>query len=353
MLVSDFDYYLPEELIAQEPVPVRDQSRLLAVRRADCCLEHRRFRDLVDYIGPGDCLVVNSTRVFPARLAAWNCKSGSEVEVFLLRQSGDDCWEALVRPGRKARNGTVLRFTREPEDDELRALVRSDTREGGRVIRFIMPGAEKIGPVVSRLIGRRGQTPLPPYIKRPPREEDVERYQAVYAEMTGSVAAPTAGLHFTEGLLEKLRDRGVTIAKLILHVGLGTFRPVRAARVEEHQMHAEYFELPPEACESVNSTHAKGGRVFAVGTTVARTLESQADAKGVVSPGRGWTDLFIYPGYRFKTVDGLVTNFHLPRSTLLMLVSAFAGQELIFRAYREAVEERYRFFSYGDAMLII
>ncbi|NPV91526.1 MAG: tRNA preQ1(34) S-adenosylmethionine ribosyltransferase-isomerase QueA [Firmicutes bacterium] len=353
MLVSDFDYYLPEELIAQEPVPVRDQSRLLVVRRADCCLEHRHFRDLVDFIGPGDCLVVNSTRVFPARLTAWNCKSGSEVEVFLLRQSGEDRWEALVRPGRKARNGTVLRFSRESEEGELKAVVLSDTLEGGRVLRFNRPGSDKVGPVISELINTHGQTPLPPYIKRPAREEDVERYQAVYAETTGSVAAPTAGLHFTDELLEKLRDRGVSIARLVLHVGLGTFRPVRAARVEEHRIHAEYFEVPPEACDLVNSTHARGGRVFAVGTTVARTLESRADQEGLVTPGSGWTDLFIYPGYRFRAVDALVTNFHLPRSTLLMLVSAFAGREMILRAYREAVEERYRFFSYGDAMLII
>lgn len=354
MLVSDFDYHLPEELIAQEPLFARDLSRLLVVHRADCCLEHKNFRDLAQYLRPGDCLVLNETRVFPARLSAWNDVSGAEIEVFLTRPITDAQWEVLVRPGRKARSGAILRFSPQPQEGELKAEVLSATADGGRLIEFKDPAAKpgEVGTAVSRLIETRGKTPLPPYIRRPPREEDVERYQTVYAKQSGSVAAPTAGLHFTGELLEQLKLKGINIVKLVLHVGIGTFRPVRVERVEEHRMHAEYFELSVESADMLNTARQKGGRIVAVGTTAARVLESRAEYS-CIEQGSGWTDIFIYPGYRFRAVDALITNFHLPRSTLLMLVHAFAGRELAVEAYRQAVEMRYRFFSYGDAMLII
>ncbi|MDH7478604.1 MAG: tRNA preQ1(34) S-adenosylmethionine ribosyltransferase-isomerase QueA, partial [Syntrophomonadaceae bacterium] len=327
MQVSEFDYQLPEELIAQEPLPTRDLSRLLVVHRASCCLEHRHFRDLADYLNPGDCLVLNATKVFPARLKAWNSESGGELEVFLLRPRDEmNQWEALVRPGRRAKIGSRLRFTPRPEENQVRAEVLSRTSDGGRIIRFFHLPQESAGPLpdVSRLIQTRGLIPLPPYIRRPPREEDRERYQTVFARIAGSVAAPTAGLHFTRDLLGQLEQKGVRLVELVLHVGAGTFRPVRCDRVEDHRMHAEYYQLPAEAAELLNSARLRGGRIFAVGTTVARTLESRAGDDGLVKAGEGWTELFIYPGYRFKAVDALITNFHLPRSTLLMLVSAFA-----------------------------
>ncbi|NPV26527.1 MAG: tRNA preQ1(34) S-adenosylmethionine ribosyltransferase-isomerase QueA [Firmicutes bacterium] len=343
MDIALFDYDLPPELIAQEPVDPRDQSRLMVVRRDQSTLEHRIFRDITDYLRPGDALVLNETRVIPARLFGWRTDTGGRLEVVLLKRVGSDRWEALVRPGKKAQAGTRLAFGR----GELKAVVVGKTAAGGRVLQFHYDG------VFESLLDQIGEMPLPPYITRPFRESDRERYQTVYAREKGSAAAPTAGLHFTPELLKTIEAMGVQLVYLVLHVGLGTFRPVKVTDIREHQMHSEYYEVSQAAAEKINQARANGGRIIAVGTTTTRTLETVADPTGTISPAAGWTDIFIYPGYRFKAIDGLITNFHLPRSTLLMLVSALAGREKILAAYETAVRMRYRFFSYGDAMLIL
>lgn len=341
MRVSDFDYELPEDLIAQQPVEPRDAARLLVVDRETGRLEHRRFRDLPRYLTAGDVLVLNDTRVIPARLFGLKEPTGGRVEVLLLERREPDVWEALVRPGRRVPAGSRVAFGQ----GGLRAVVLDRTEAGGRLLRF-EPAGE-----LDRRLGELGQMPLPPYIRAPLC--DPERYQTVYARQEGSAAAPTAGLHFTPALLRQVADHGVQVAYLTLHVGLGTFRPVQVERIEEHTMHAEYYAVPEATAAAVNKARRDGRRVVAVGTTVARTLEAAAGDDGAVRAGEGRTDLFIYPGYRWKVVDGLVTNFHLPRSTLLMLVSAFLGRERTLAAYEEAVRQRYRFFSFGDAMLIL
>jgi len=338
--VSGFDYELPEELIAQTPVEPRDAARLLVVHRDTGRMEHRVFRDLPQYLRAGDVLVLNDTRVMPARLFGVKASTGGRVEVMLLQRRGPDTWEALVRPGRRLPVGTQIVFG----EGQLSAHVIDRTEAGGRVLRFV-PADD-----LDERLRELGQVPLPPYIRAP--LADPERYQTVYARDAGSAAAPTAGLHFTTELLERLERMGVEVVHLTLHVGLGTFRPVQVERVEEHRMHAEYFSVPEATAEAVNAAKREGRRVVAVGTTVARTLEASA-ADGQVRGGDGWTDLFIYPGYRWKIVDALITNFHLPRSTLLMLVSAFLGRERTLAAYQEAVRQRYRFYSLGDAMLIL
>lgn len=343
MFVDEFDYDLPEELIAQTPVYPRDSSRLLVVDRRSQTLSHRTFRDVVEYLQAGDVLVVNDTRVIPARLFAKR-PTGGKVEVLLLRNVGENKWECLVRPGRKIRLGDLVEVHK---DGELLATgkVLERTEYGGRVIQWECAGG------FERLLEVAGTIPLPPYIHEPLK--DPERYQTVYAAVPGSAAAPTAGLHFTPELLQKVEDKGVSIEKITLDVGLGTFRPVKERTVEEHVMHDEHFTISPDAADAINQARQRGGKVVAVGTTVVRALESAACGDGAVAPYSGNTRLFIYPGYKFKVVDRLITNFHLPKSTLLMLVSAFAGKELIMRAYREAVAQRYRFFSFGDAMLIL
>ncbi len=342
MDVSIFDFTVPERLIAQTPLPERSQSRLLVVHRSTGRLEHRMFSDIGEYLQPGDCLVLNDSKVIPARLWGIKESTGARVEVLLLHRQEGDCWETLVRPGKKVREGDVLVFG----DGLLKGVVERRTEVGGRVVRFFYEGT------FESVLDRLGEMPLPPYIRVP--LEDVSRYQTVYAHVPGSAAAPTAGLHFTEALLKQLQSKGVQLAFVTLHVGLGTFRPVTAQRVEEHEMHAEYYEVDEETARRIRQTKEKGGRVVAVGTTSCRTLESVARKfNGEIQADRGWTDLFIYPGYRFQVIDSLVTNFHLPRSTLIMLVSAFAGLDLTRRAYEEAIRENYRFYSFGDAMLIV
>jgi S-adenosylmethionine:tRNA ribosyltransferase-isomerase len=339
MQLADFDYTLPPELIAQHPLPARDQSRLLVLDRQTGSISHRHFSDLPNLLRPGDTLVFNDTKVIPARLIGSRADTGGKVEVLLLNRLDADRWETLVKPGRRARPGTVLTF-----GDELSGEIVAATDFGGRVVRFVFHG------VFEETLDRLGHTPLPPYIRA--ELADKERYQTVYARERGSAAAPTAGLHFTDKLLGQLRDEGINLAFLTLHVGLATFRPVSVSDITQHVMHREYFTLPEETARSIARTRQRGGRVVAVGTTAVRTLETVA-ARGGLAAGSGWTDIFIYPGYRFQVVDALITNFHLPKSTLLMLVSAFAGREHILRAYHAAIEERYRFFSFGDAMLII
>ncbi len=346
MKVSSFDYDLPLELIAQYPVPERQDARLLVLGRSTGKIEHGRFSDLLDYLGPGDLLVLNETRVFPARLYGRRVDTGGRLEVMLLHERQTGIWETLVQPGRRALPGVSIIFG----DGSLQAEVVERTSEGGRLLHFTPGDRKHFWEQVYAL----GEVPLPPYIRRQPEQSDRERYQTVYARVTGSVAAPTAGLHFTPELLEQARERGVRTAFVLLHVGLGTFRPVRVEDVEAHPMHEEYYRLGQSEADLINETRRRGRRIVAVGTTTVRVLESAAvDADGLIAAGEGWTRLFIYPGYRFQAVDGLVTNFHLPRSTLLMLVSAFAGQDRVLQAYQEAVGRRYRFFSYGDAMLII
>ncbi|NLW07200.1 MAG: tRNA preQ1(34) S-adenosylmethionine ribosyltransferase-isomerase QueA [Clostridia bacterium] len=342
MHISEFDYDLPQELIAQKAVEPRDASRLFVLHRNSDLMEHRRFYDLPDYLKPGDVLVLNDTRVIPARLWGRRAGSGARIEVLLLTRQERDTWEALVRPGKRVPVGTEIYFGR----GELKARALATTASGGRMLRFFY----QEGPFET-LLERLGEMPLPPYIKEKPA--DSRRYQTVYARREGSAAAPTAGLHFTPELLERLNKRSIKIVYLLLHVGLGTFRPVKVENIEEHHMHAEYYEVTAAAAAAINDARAAGGRIVAVGTTVVRTLETVSTADGLVQPGSGWTDIFIYPGHRFKAVDAMITNFHLPRSTLLMLVSAFAGREKVLAAYRLAVAERYRFFSFGDAMLII
>ncbi len=340
--VEDFDYVLPPELIAQDPIAQRDQSRLLVLNRLDGSISHRHFRDILEYLVPGDALVVNNTKVIPARLRGVR-KTGGKVEALLLRNLCGDTWECLVKPGQKTRTGDLLFFGK--DGVELVGEVTGRTSYGGRTVKWTYKGRWE------EVLSVLGETPLPPYIKKP--LSDSSRYQTVYAEVPGSAAAPTAGLHFTPDLLDKVRAAGCRVLDVTLNVGLGTFRPVREETVESHEMHEEYFELSEETGSAVNETRKNGGKVWAVGTTVVRTLESCADDRGEVHPRCDMTGLFIYPGYRIRAVDRLITNFHLPKSTLLMLVSAFAGRDLIMKAYREAVTERYRFFSFGDAMLIL
>lgn len=338
---SDFYFELPQELIAQDPLTDRASSRLLVLDKETGEIEHHVFRDILRYLVPGDCLVLNNTKVIPARLLGVKEETGAAVEVLLLKRREKDVWETLVRPGKKMRPGAKLSFG----DGLLRAEVLEVVEEGNRLIRFTYEG------IFEEVLDQLGEMPLPPYITH--KLQDKNRYQTVYAKYEGSAAAPTAGLHFTNPLLEEIRSAGVKIAHITLHVGLGTFRPVKVENVKEHHMHSEFYQIDEEQAQTINQTKADGGRIIAVGTTSCRTLESAVDEKGFLHPGSGWTDIFMYPGYSFRMIDGLVTNFHLPESTLLMLVSALAGRERILAAYEEAVKERYRFFSFGDAMLIL
>ncbi len=339
MKTSDFYYDLPQELIAQTPSERRDGSRLMLLDKITGETVHRHFYDLVDELNAGDCLVMNDSRVLPARLFG-NRLTGGAVEVLLLKDKGDSVWECLTRPGRKTRPGTELTFG----EEELTAEVVGEAEGGNKLIKFKYEG------IFIEKLEKLGRMPLPPYIHE--ELQDAERYQTVYSRELGSAAAPTAGLHFTQELLKKLEDKGVRLAYLTLHVGLGTFRPVKEEDIEAHEMHSEFCIVPEETANAVNETKKNGGRVIAVGTTSCRTLESATGEDGVLKPWSGWTDIFIYPGYKFKCIDGLVTNFHLPESTLIMLVSALAGREHVLNAYAEAVRERYRFFSFGDAMFI-
>lgn len=338
---SDFYFDLPQELIAQDPLEDRSASRLLVLNRKTGAVEHHTFREITNYVRSGDCLVLNNTKVIPARLMGVKEDTGAAIEVLLLKRRDNDVWETLVKPGKKARPGAKIVFG----DGCLRAEVLDVVEEGNRLIRFDYEG------IFEEVLDRLGEMPLPPYITH--RLQDKNRYQTVYAKYEGSAAAPTAGLHFTEELLAQIEEMGVNIAYVTLHVGLGTFRPVKADNILEHHMHSEHYEVTPETAELINRTKESGGRVICVGTTSCRTVESAADENGRVQPGCGDTEIFIYPGYRFKVLDCLITNFHLPESTLVMLVSALAGRENVLAAYREAVEERYRFFSFGDAMLVI
>lgn len=337
MLVTDFDYDLPQELIAQHPMEPRDHSRLLVVDKKTGEFEHKHFYDLVNYLKPGDVLVFNDTRVIPARLHGTK-DTGAHVEVFLLTRRDATDWEVLVRPGKKLQVGAKINFS-----DELSCEVIEHTDFGGRVVRFKYDG------IFEEILDRLGETPLPPYITAP--LEDKERYQTVYNRERGSAAAPTAGLHFTKELLQKIKDIGCEEVFVTLHVGLGTFRPVSEAKIEDHKMHKEFYTVSQEAADAVNKAKAEGRRIIAVGTTAVRTLEA-AGADGQLHAGSSWTNIFIYPGYKFRLVDDLVTNFHLPQSTLLMLVSTLSTREIMLQTYKKAVEEKYRFFSFGDAMFI-
>ena len=340
MNLHDFYYELPQELIAQDPLEDRSGSRLLILDRESGRMEHHIFRELPAYLCPGDCLVINDTKVIPARLIGSREETGAKVEVLLLKRREDNVWETLVKPGKKARPGVKLCFG----DGLLRGEVLEVVEDGNRLIRFAYEG------IFEEILDRLGQMPLPPYITH--QLKDRNRYQTVYAKHDGSAAAPTAGLHFTPGLLETIQEMGVRIAHVTLHVGLGTFRPVKVEHIQDHHMHSEFYMVEEEQAEIINETKAGGGRIIAVGTTSCRTLESASGEDGILRSGSGWTDIFIYPGYRFRMTDCLITNFHLPESTLLMLVSALAGREKILKAYEEAVGEQYRFFSFGDAMLI-
>ena len=339
MKTSDFYYELPKSLIAQTPIERRDNSRLMLLNKSTGELEHRHFYELLDYLDPGDCLVMNDSRVISARLFGKRLTGGA-VEVLLLSDKGGGLWECLTRPGRKAKQGTELTFG----DGELTATVENEVDGGNRLIRFHYNG------IFIETLEKLGRMPLPPYIHE--ELKDSERYQTVYSRELGSAAAPTAGLHFTPELLDKIEQKGVSLAYLTLHVGLGTFRPVKEDEIENHEMHSEFCIIPKETADAINFTKSRGGRVIAIGTTSCRTLESKADENGNLVPWSGWTNIYIYPGYKFKCIDGLVTNFHLPESTLIMLVSAFAGRKNVLAAYEEAVREKYRFFSFGDAMFI-
>ena len=340
MKTSDFYYELPEELIAQDPLEDRSSSRLLVLDKKTGETEHHVFREIVNYLDPGDCLVINDTKVIPARLIGAKEETGAKIEVLLLKRGADDVWENLVKPGRKAKPGTRISFG----DGLLTGEVVDIVDEGNRLIHFEYEG------IFEEILDRLGQMPLPPYITHQLKDKD--RYNTVYAEHPGSAAAPTAGLHFTPELLEKIRDKGVDIAHVTLHVGLGTFRPVKVDDVENHHMHSEFYMIDETAAEKINRAKENGKRVICVGTTSCRTIESAADENGRLKACSGWTDIFIYPGYQFKILDALITNFHLPESTLVMLVSALAGRDHVLAAYEEAVRERYRFFSFGDAMFI-
>lgn len=341
MNVDLYDFELPERLIAQTPLADRTASRLLTLNKEDGEISHHHFYDIVDYLNPGDTLVLNDTRVIPARLFGVKEDTGAKAEILLLKNLGEDRWEALVKPGKKLKKGSVIVFS-----EELKATIEEEEDMGGRILTFSYRG------IFNEILDRLGTMPLPPYIKE--KLDDRERYQTVYAKHEGSAAAPTAGLHFTEELLQKIEDKGITVAYVTLHVGLGTFRPMSVDRVEDHVMHEEYYVLPQETADILNETKARGGKVVAVGTTSARTLETVAQkcGDGPIVKSSGWTGIFIYPGYTYRIVDALITNFHLPKSTLVMLVSALAGREHILHAYKEAIAQEYRFFSFGDAMFI-
>lgn len=341
MKTSDFFYDLPEELIAQDPLEDRTASRLLVLDRKTGAVKHKIFSDVIDYLNKGDCLVINNTRVIPARLIGEKEGTGGKVEVLLLKRRANDVWETLVKPGKKLKPGAKITFG----DGRLRAEVLEVVEEGNRLVIFHYEG------IFEEILDSLGEMPLPPYITH--KLEDKEMYQTVYAKFDGSAAAPTAGLHFTKELLNKIEEKGIKIASITLHVGLGTFRPVKVDDVNNHHMHTEWYEVNAEAADIINETKRNGGRVICVGTTSCRTIESVADEKGYMKAKTGETDIFIYPGYKFKVMDGLITNFHLPESTLVMLVSAFAGKENVLAAYETAVKERYRFFSFGDAMILI
>lgn len=340
MNVKDYDYDLPEELIAQDPLEDRSSSRLMVLDRQTGDVEHRHFTDILEYLHPGDCLVINNTKVIPARLFGVKEDTQAKIEVLLLKRKENDIWETLVKPGKKAKPGTKLVFG----DGLLTAEVVDVVEEGNRLIQFHYDG------IFEEILDQLGQMPLPPYITH--QLKDKNRYQTVYAKYDGSAAAPTAGLHFTKELLQKVKDMGVDIAEVTLHVGLGTFRPVKVENVLDHHMHSEFYMVSQEAADKINRAKESGHQVIAVGTTSTRTLEAAADENGRLHETSGWTEIFIYPGYQFKVIDALITNFHLPQSTLVMLVSALAGREHVLHAYEIAVKERYRFFSFGDAMLI-
>lgn len=339
MDLHDFDYYLPEELIAQHPMEKRDMSRLMVLNKETGEIEHKLFMDIVNYLDEGDCLVLNNTRVIPARLLGEKEGTGGKIEFVLLKRVEGDKWEVILRPGKKAKPGSRFVFG----NGELKAEILEVLDEGNRLVRFIYDG------VFEEILDRVGIMPLPPYITE--KLENPERYQTVYAKVNGSAAAPTAGLHFTKELLDSLTRKGVKIAYVMLHVGLGTFRPVKVDDITQHKMHSEYYSISQETCDIINDTRQKGKKVVAVGTTSCRVLETVGKS-GRIAPCDGWTDIFIYPGYRFKVVDRLITNFHLPESTLIMLVSSLAGRDNVMHAYNVAVEEKYRFFSFGDAMFI-
>ena len=341
MKTSDFYYDLPKELIAQDPLEDRSSSRLLVLHRKSGRVEHRVFTDIVEYLKPGDCLVRNNTKVIPARLYGTRVDTGATIELLLLKRMENDVWETLVKPGKKARQGAVISFG----DGILTGEIIDVKDDGNRLIQFRYEG------IFEEILDQLGQMPLPPYITH--TLKDKNRYQTVYAKYEGSAAAPTAGLHFTEELFRKLEEKGVLVANVTLHVGLGTFRPVKVDDVSKHHMHTEFYQVTKEEADKINKAKQAGGRIVCVGTTSCRTIESAADENGVLKPGQGDTDIFIYPGYSFKMMDVLITNFHLPESTLLMLVSALAGKEQVMRVYEEAVQERYRFFSFGDAMIIL
>lgn len=341
LLKKDFYFDLPEELIAQDPLADRSGSRLLVLNKETGEIAHRAFTDIVDYLHEGDCLVLNNTKVIPARLMGEKKETGAAIEVLLLKRRENDVWETLVKPGKKARVGAQILFG----GGILTGTVIDIIEEGNRLIQFSYEG------IFEEVLDRLGEMPLPPYITH--KLQDKNRYQTVYAKYEGSAAAPTAGLHFTQALLRKVEEKGVRLAYVTLHVGLGTFRPVKEENLLNHHMHSEWYEISPEAAKLINSTNQAGGRIICVGTTSCRTIESAADEHGNVAAGSGNTEIFIYPGYRFKVLDNLITNFHLPESTLIMLVSALAGREHVLNAYRVAVGERYRFFSFGDAMFII
>mgnify|MGYP003248301387 FL=1 len=341
MKTSDFYYDLPKELIAQDPLEDRSASRLMHLNKETGEYEHGHFRDILKYLKPGDCLVINDTKVIPARLYGSKVGTDAAIEILLLKRRENDIWETLVKPGKKCKVGTVISFG----DGILTGEVVDIVDEGNRLIQFHYDG------IFEEILDQLGEMPLPPYITH--KLQDKNRYQTVYAKHEGSAAAPTAGLHFTKELLQQVQDAGVKIAHVTLHVGLGTFRPVKVEDVTQHHMHSEFYVVEEDQAKLINDTKKNGGRVISVGTTSCRTLESATDENGILQAGSGWTEIFIYPGYHFKMIDGLITNFHLPESTLLMLVSALAGKEHIMAAYEEAVKERYRFFSFGDAMLIL
>ncbi len=341
MNVHDFYYDLPEELIAQDPLEKRSDSRLMVLNREEGTIEHKKFSDIIDYLNPGDCLVINETKVIPARLLGVKKDTGAAIEVLLLKNKGDNTWETLVKPGKKMKVGAEVVFG----DGILTGVVTDVVEEGNRLIKFSYDG------IWEEILDSLGEMPLPPYITH--KLKDKDRYQTVYAKNSGSAAAPTAGLHFTKELLHDIEEKGIKIARVTLHVGLGTFRPVKVENIEEHHMHSEFYMIDETAASIINETKKSGGRVISVGTTSTRTLESVAKPDGTVEACSGWTQIFIYPGYEFKCIDSLITNFHLPESTLIMLVSSLYSREKILEAYKIAVEERYRFFSFGDAMFIM
>ena len=341
MDVAEFDFDLPEGKIAQKPVEPRDSSKLMVLNRKDNSIEDKVFTDIIDYLKPGDVLVRNNTQVIPARLFGQKAETGGKVEFLLLTKVELDTWEVLVRPGKKVKTGTKVVFG----ENDLEAVVKSRTDFGGRVVEFNYQG------VFENILDKLGEMPLPPYIEA--ELEEADKYQTVYAKVRGAAAAPTAGLHFTDSLLEKIKAKGIEIVDITLHVGLGTFRPVRADKVEEHEMHAEYYEVSKQTAKKINQAKENGNKVVTVGTTSTRTLETVAKQTGLVEADKGWTDIFIYPGYEFKAADALITNFHLPKSTLIMMISAFYDKEKIMNAYQHAIDNDYRFYSFGDAMVII